>query len=423
MIVVMNKIPEKILASAVKGIEYCETVSSLDDFLDYKFIRTEQANYKTVVSILFNYFRNKSEIDYCINSLAPRKIKPFLRRVISVALVQIFYQSGLPDYAVVDVAVDQVKKKKGKVSANFVNAIIRKSIEYKKSIVPGNNQLPEYVLKKLSKPLYDRWKLNFTENKFQQICDALSKEAEFAFRSIDCTDIATDNDLKYQKINDLNFLTHFGFYRSEDPASIINSELLKTGKIYIQDPATAMGSELLPDIKPQKILDLCSAPGGKTLILSELYPDAEIIASDRSAKRLERVKENVLKYNRKNIQTVHCDVLNNSFEKEEFDLVLLDVPCSNTGVIRRRPDVMWNFTNKKLSEILLLQKNILSASAKLVRTGGRMLYSTCSIEKEENLDQITNFIANNCFFYLEKEYLLLPSINNDGAYSAILRRK
>ncbi|HJO92835.1 MAG TPA: transcription antitermination factor NusB [Victivallales bacterium] len=419
----MIKIPEKILASAVKGIEYCEMVSSLDDFLDYKFIRSEEPNYKTVVSILFNYFRNKTEIDYCINSLAIKKVKPFLRRVISVALVQIFYQSGIPDYAVVDVAVSFTKKRKGKVSANFVNAIIRKSIEYKKSTTSENNIQPEYVIKKLPKPLYDRWKLNFTENQFIQICDALAKEAEFTFRAINKFELTVKNGMEFQKVHNLNYLNHFTFYKSETPAKIIESDLLKTGKIYIQDPAAVMGGELLLDINPEKILDLCAAPGGKTLMLSELFPDAEITASDRSAKRLERVNENILKYNRENIKTVHCDAFNNSFKANEFDLILLDVPCSNSGVIRRRPDVMWNFTNKKLTEITLLQKQILSVSAKLVKHGGRIIYSTCSIEKEENIEQVSDFISNNDEFYLEKQQLLLPSINNDGAYAAILCRK
>ncbi|MCP4179205.1 MAG: methyltransferase domain-containing protein [bacterium] len=419
----MNKIPEKILASAVKGIEYCETVSSLDDFLDYKFTRSEQSNYKTVVSILFNYFRNKSEIDYCINSLAPRKIKPLLRRVISVALVQIFYQSGIPDYVAVDVAVSFTKKRKGKVSANFVNAIIRKSMEYKKSISSINNLPPVYVAKKLPELLYNIWKSNFTDTQLIQICDALSREAEFTFRTVGANEITNNNDIKCRKIDNLNFLNSFNFYKSEDPASIINSELLKTGKIYIQDPAAVMGGELLSGINPKKILDLCSAPGGKTLMLSELFPDAEIIASDRSAKRLERVSENILRYNRKNIKTIHCDALSNSFTRDEFDLILLDVPCSNTGVIRRRPDVMWNFNNKKLSEIVLLQKQILSASSKLVKSGGRILYSTCSIEKKENIEQVKDFISNNDTFYLEKHQLLLPTTNNDGAFAAILCRK
>ena len=212
----MIKIPEKILASAVKGIEYCEMVSSLDDFLDYKFIRSEEPNYKTVVSILFNYFRNKTEIDYCINSLAIKKVKPFLRRVISVALVQIFYQSGIPDYAVVDVAVSFTKKRKGKVSANFVNAIIRKSIEYKKSTTSENNIQPEYVIKKLPKPLYDRWKLNFTENQFIQICDALAKEAEFTFRAINKFELTVKNGMEFQKVHNLNYLNHFTFYKSDN---------------------------------------------------------------------------------------------------------------------------------------------------------------------------------------------------------------
>ena len=121
--------------------------------------------------------------------------------------------------------------------------------------------------------------------------------------------------------------------------------------------------------------------------------------------------------------TVQASAQENPFERESFDLILADVPCSNSGVIRRRPDAPWRYQVKRVAELTLLQADILDSLSLLVRPGGRLLYSTCSIEPEENTRQIENFLALHPGFTLKKQALFLPSEIHDGAFGALLEKK
>ena len=121
--------------------------------------------------------------------------------------------------------------------------------------------------------------------------------------------------------------------------------------------------------------------------------------------------------------TICADALNPDFENESFDLVFLDVPCTNTGVMRRRPDAAWRFSTNRLEDTAKLQRKILNAMAPLVRSGGILLYSTCSIEQEEDQLQVERFVQEHPEFELEESQLLLPDFMHDGAFAARMRKR
>ena len=154
------------------------------------------------------------------------------------------------------------------------------------------------------------------------------------------------------------------------------------------------------------------------MMAERLAPGAELVAADRSARRQRLTEEN---FRRRGLR---YPVVVSEPEKLSgfFDLVLADVPCSNTGVFRRRPDALWRFGERELAEVTRIQRSILEAAAARVAPGGQLVYSTCSIEPEENELQVAGFLARHPEFARVRGELLLPSEESDGAYACLLRR-
>jgi len=413
-------IAEKVLSTAVKGLGAWDKGLNLDEILDDLSAGKEKEYRSKVSSILFTYFRNRAYVDYVIDSLAARKVESLVRRIISIALVQVFYQDGVAKQVAVDVAVDYAQKMRNKSTGGFVNAVLRNAL--RGTFNEKMKDAPEYVKYNVPSLLLDRWNRSFSVEKKLNIINVIKKQATFTFRALKTIDSSILDECKCKKIDNLSWGGEFSFFKTDRPDLILKSDLLGTGMIYIQDPATAMTPCLFEYKKAKKILDICAAPGGKTLMLSELYPEAGIVAMDRSTYRLERVKENVKRTEKNNIITIAADALKPPFEKHSFDVVFADMPCSNTGVIRRRPDAIWRFSQKSLNKILTLQMGILESASTLVKPGGLLIYSTCSIEKEENRKQIDRFLLQNKNFEFIKERLILPSEENDGAYGAVIKR-
>lgn len=211
----------------------------------------------------------------------------------------------------------------------------------------------------------------------------------------------------------------FRFFESPKPGLVLDSEAMREGRIYIQDPATTLAASL-PGMEPvRRILDVCAAPGGKSLLLSErMKAGTSLVAADRSARRQEQTKEN---FRRRGLDFAVITAEPRELAGE-FDLVLADVPCSNTGVFRRRPDALWRFGAAELRKITVLQHSILDAAAARVAPGGQLVYSTCSIEPEENEQQAERFLAEHPDFTRMASEQLLPSVESDGAYACLLRR-
>ena len=213
----------------------------------------------------------------------------------------------------------------------------------------------------------------------------------------------------------------FRFFTLKNTVGLFDNPLLQDGSLYVQDPATSMGLCLLESKPSGAILDLCAAPGGKTIMLSELAaPGAKITAADRSRKRVTTLNINLRRAGVK-AKTVAADARELPFPPQSFDFILADVPCSNTGVIRRRPDVPWCFSKTRLAELTVLQHAILKSAVSLLKPGGTLLYSTCSLESEENLGRVQLLLSEYPGLTLVREQTLFPSAAHDGAFSAVLK--
>ena len=212
------------------------------------------------------------------------------------------------------------------------------------------------------------------------------------------------------------------------------------GNITIQDQSAGLSSFLLNPKEGEVVLDACSAPGGKTTYLAEImHNNGEIIAWDIYEERLKQVNENAKRLGINIIKTEVRDasIYDKSYDNK-FDKILLDVPCLGLGVIRRKPDIKWNRKEEDINEITKIQYNILKTCSKYLKENGVLIYSTCSILKEENINIIEKFIkeepfeiidisdmVSNKFKYINEKGTieLLPSKNHDGFYIACLRKK
>ena len=355
---------------------------------------------RSVSHLLFNYFRHKRFVDALLAEHLRKAPRPEVYALLRAAAAQLLFQSAIAPESAVDVAVDEAKKAH---ADKLVNAVLRRVLE-KKRPAPAS---PEAVL---PEALRAAWKKRFSPEELAEETAVLLEEPPFAFRM--CHDFAPPAGAAA-----LPGWGGFRFFSAENPAEVLGSESFARGEIYVQDPATSLAPSLPDYTQVGSALELCAAPGGKTLMLAEkLGKNAKLVAADRSAKRQERTSANCAKYG------VAAEVV--AAEPQElsgsFDLVVTDVPCGNSGVFRRRPDAMWHYSPARQKELTQLQSRILDAGARLVSPGGQLVYSTCSIEPEEDGELVAAFLGRHGEFRLLKSRLLLPSPVNDGAFAALL---
>ncbi|MCF7791089.1 MAG: methyltransferase domain-containing protein [Victivallales bacterium] len=415
-----------VIKLSVKCLDLDSDDFSLDNYLD-NYLKDSKARGK-VTSVLFYYYRNKLSIDYIIKYFAAGKIKKKVFNVLSMAVTQIFFQTSIRGEVVIDSAVSHTKKIFGKRTAGFVNAVLRKVYQRKDFIDDILKDAPEYVKINIPEYVGNRWRKFYTDEEFEKITKIIKLPRYSIFyryikppkRSEQAGQTKPIENSERIRIREFN--SNFIFYKSDTPLKVIESKELNTGKIYIQNPATSLAVSAVNFGGNGKILDACSAPGGKTLMLAELYPNSVVYAADRSQRRLDKVSKNIKLSGLKNIITVLEDITETEFPDNSFDVVFLDVPCSNSGVIRKRPDALWNLTQANIESIKQLQSDILNSAKRLVKPGGKFVYSTCSIEKDENIETINEFLSCNDNYKLEFQKQLLPDENNDGAFAAVMKK-
>jgi 16S rRNA (cytosine967-C5)-methyltransferase len=215
-----------------------------------------------------------------------------------------------------------------------------------------------------------------------------------------------------------------GFYRIEGS---LPNDLIQSGAIYIQDPATRHSVELLAPQPGEHILDACAAPGGKAFLIAAAMGSAEnLVCTDSNEKRLPRLEQNLerLHAGKAKISVHDWTQPAPAAWHGALDAILLDVPCSNTGVIRRRVDVRWRLQPNDIQKIVLTQRKILDNAIPCLKPGGRIVYSTCSIEAEENMKQIEAFLTDHPEFEMTAHAEALPFRDQtDGAFAACLKRR
>ena len=211
--------------------------------------------------------------------------------------------------------------------------------------------------------------------------------------------------------------------RLESTAGIADLPGFSDGHFTVQDESAIAVGKLLNPSPGMQVLDLCAAPGTKTTHLAEMMQNqGRIIATDISEERLKRINENAARLGHTIIETTPIAADLGNVPPGPFDVVLVDAPCSNTGVLGKRPEARWRISNEEIEELAALQLRLLDTAAERLQPGGRLVYSTCSIEPEENAGVIAAFLESRADFELLEQHTFTPGHPADGGFAALLRR-
>ena len=369
------------------------------------------------LELFYGTLRNLSLLDFWIGKLRSTSLEPMARDLVRLGLYQLFLLATPPHAAVFETVVLAPLR-----ARKLINALLRRAQREQMALSTAADAEP--LATRFSTPafLIERWTRQFGVEATLALCQWNNRPAPIYVR-INRLRTTTDEFLR----------RHPGSFVLPGKKNFLGltntTALAETGDAYIQDPSTALACELLQPAPGETVLDACAAPGGKTAYLAEMMSNAgEIVAVDADPGRLHRLQENLSRLGVNNARAVRCNWLDEKsireaqFEAQSFDRILVDAPCTNTGVIRRRVDVRWRLRPSDFERMPRQQLAILDAVRPLLKPGGSLVYSTCSLEPEENEQVLGAFLRAHPDFRLTTQGESLPFREQfDGAYAAKLQ--
>lgn len=336
-----------------------------------------------------------------------------LRCILEVSLYQIKFLDRVPAYAAVSEGVELAKRSGGKAWARLVNGVLRTYLRNSKKLtLPALDENPVKALAiRYSHPewMIERWLPRFGLEETERLCEcnnrrpAISVRVNLARTSREC--LLEEFAKAGIQASPSKFFGDFIILQKPDDIGL--TELFQRGLFAIQDESTAIPCMLLSPKRGEVILDLCAAPGGKTCYLAHLAGDeTTIIAADSNPSRLQLLQQNVKRLQLQSIFPVLADGRNLSLRS--VDKILLDAPCSGLGVLSRRADLRWKRKPSDIKNVQKLQKALLENADRLLKPGGTLVYSTCTIELEENEEMIRDFLSAHQNYIVEAD---LPKID------------
>ena len=405
----------------------------LDKFINENREKLSNLDINFISELVYGVVTWKLSLEYIIQKYSKTKIKKmsdWVKNILYLGSYQILFLDKVPKSAAVNESVNLCKKYNFK-SVGLVNAIIRKieKSDYKEISNITNSitrislkySMPEWIVKKFCD--------EYGEEETANICQNLNLRPNISVR---INRLKGKMDLGEKGILE-DFRTITG------TKNITKTKEYIEGNITIQDEAAGLSSFVLAPKEGEIVLDACSAPGGKTTYLAELmHNKGKIVAWDIYEERLKQVEQNAKRLGIDIIQTeVHDATKLKEEYVEKFDKILIDVPCLGLGVIRRKPDIKWNRQEEDIKEISDIQFNILKTCSKYLKKNGTLVYSTCSMLKEENDAIIEKFIKEEKFETVNIEEQIpnefskittnnmvqfLPSQNHDGFFITMLKK-
>ena len=362
-----------------------------------------------VQDIVYTTIRRIRPLRKILGTLMKQWPKGELEALLYVGAAQILYMPDIPDFAAVSETVDAAKACENPSIAKVVNGVLRNVIRRREEFEKMIADAPLEERESFPTALVRRWERRFGAENAARLCEWHNTPAETFLARRDGSFVKLERG---QRVEDVP-----GYAE---------------GDFIVQDPGTRLAVELLDPKPGERILDACAAPGGKTVQIA--WRGASVVACEVNPKRRRRLEENLarLKLGVEVIPELPLvgtplrgvrGRLGETPLPDHFDKALVDAPCSNTGVLRRRPDARWNWNEEKLAALVKLQSEILDACATRVALGGVLVYSTCSNEPEENESQVAAFLARHPGFSLAESRESIPfESGTDGAFAAKLCR-
>lgn len=390
-----------------KGHVYADTLVERHSHRNH----LSQADRGLLNSIILSVLRNRRLLDHWIGLLRKGKLDHETRDVLRIGLSQLLIL-GIADHAAVNETVECARVP----VRGLINAVLRRAVSGRKRLLRDMEELDPAIRYSHPDWMWNRWKKEY-DAEAASILMAWNNEPAPSYLRLNPLKPA-DPDFTAEPVEE-----HPGFLKIDGP---VPTAFLDAGHGYITDPSTAGAIKLLAPRPGETVLDACAAPGGKAaLIAAEMRNDGHLLCTDLNEKRLPRLSENLSSLGVTISATAAFDWTAKAPAEwhDKFDAILLDVPCSNTGVLRRRVDARWRLTPAQITELTGIQSRILRNALPCLRRGGRIVYSTCSIEAEENDQLIKSFLGDHPDFDLRDSSRSLPFRDNtDGAFAALLMR-
>ena len=374
------------------------------------------------------------EMDFIINSFSKvkvKKMKPLIRNLLRMSVYQLKYMDSIPDAAVCNEAVKLAKKRGFGQLRGFVNGVLRNiARELSHLQYPDEKLEPVRFLEvTYSVPAWmvEQWMKDYGYEKTKAICESFLKERPITIRT-NLTKITPEvlrerlaaEGVTVKKVDTLPYafeIEGFDYLQSLDS--------FNEGLFYVQDISSMMVAEAAAPAKGSYIIDVCAAPGGKSSHLAEKLEGTGMVeARDLTEYKVSLIEENIERYGLENMNAVQMDatVLDEASIRKA-DVLICDLPCSGLGVMGKKTDIRYKMTPEKQKDLVELQRNILSVVYDYVKPGGTLVYSTCTIHKQENEGNVEWFTKNYKEFEVISQKQMFPGgIYHDGFFIAKLRR-
>ena len=381
---------------------------SLDNYLNNNRKRLTEKDIGFISEIVYGVTSWELTLDEIIkkhSNVKIKKISPWILNILRMSVYQIIFLNKIPKSAAVNESVELAKKYGHKASSAFVNAVLRnvEKNDYEEFFNITNNvekiskttSMPEWIICELLK--------NKDIEVVENICNNLIKKSHITIR----INTLKTNKEQLQKLFDEKRIKYINtkfddFLILIGTKNISNNDLFKKGLYTVQDISAGLTVNVLNPKENECVLDVCAAPGGKTTYIAEKMNNKGYIeAWDIYEHKLKLIQDNS---NRLGIDIIKTNLQDATVFKDEyknkFDKILLDVPCMGIGVIKRKPDIKWKRKPEDILEITKIQKQILINCSKYLKSGGELVYSTCSLFKEENENLVNDFVKNNLEFQI-----------------------
>ena len=392
--------------------------------------KLSRADTSLLWELVLGVMRRRLTLDWIIKKYSRPKghTSPWIREILRLGIYQLLYLDRIPDFAATNESVNLARKLGGKPAAGYVNAILRQAVREREepSWESLRSRPVKYLSLKHSHPewLVARWLKRYGERETELFCEANNREAPLCLRA---------NSLRIGREKLKQRLKSEGrevaacklaplCLRLNYRGDVGKLNVLAEGLCQVQDEAAMLVSDVVSPRPGERVLDLCAAPGGKTTHMAELMENRGLIlAVDLKEKKLARVRENCARLGINIVETLAADGRDpGGIPGEDWDRVLVDAPCSNLGVLRRRVEARWRVKEEDIQRLASLGSELLRSGARKVRPGGLVVYTTCTLEPEEDEGLVVEFLRQNPDFSLDKNFpsFLQPLSDPEGCLRA-----
>ncbi|MFW6036164.1 MAG: 16S rRNA (cytosine(967)-C(5))-methyltransferase RsmB [Halothermotrichaceae bacterium] len=383
--------------------------------LDSSLDKIEDSRDKALITeLVYGVIRQRNRLDYIIRQFSRWSVKELDKPVLlalRLGIYQIEFLDKIPGRAAVNESVNAVKKYVNRGAVGFTNGILRSYLRNKKKIsYPNKSDRVNYLKTYYSHPewLVKLWLKEYEYEETRRLCryNNTAPDTIIRINRLKYSDKEVINELKENNIV-VRPTTVPGFYRIKQSGKITELPFYEKGGFIVQGAAAGLAGYILNPEPGMKVLDMAAAPGGKTTHIAQLMNNkGSITALDIYGHKLKLLKENCQRLGVKNVNVIKNDARTYT-SKNRYDMILVDAPCSGLGLIRQKPEIKWNRSYKDIEELRQIQLQIMNNAVGLVKTGGEILYSTCTLSRQENQFVVEKILDR----YNEK--LKLIDISND----------